>query len=381
MNRLNVKNPSGVTTPFYYYDLELLSRTLGAAAAEAQKRGYVLHYATKANANPTLLKMIFNAGFGADCVSGNEIRRSIECGANPKLITFAGVGKTDAEINLAIDSDIFCFNCESVPELENINALARAKGKIASVAIRINPDIDASTHAHISTGKKENKFGIAAADLDSAMETVKSSKNLKFVALHFHIGSQISDMNVFANLCARIGDFNRIFIERGLPPQHLNAGGGLGVDYSDPDKNPVPDFAAYFRVFEQNLKLRTDQTLHFEPGRSIVAQCGSLISTVQYLKRSGSREFVVLDAGMSDLIRPALYQAHHRIENLSSDKPSAIYDVVGPICESADCFAKDIALPQTRRGDTIALRSAGAYGEVMASRYNLRDLPNTVFSE
>lgn len=381
MSKLNVKNPSGVPTPFYYYDLDLLKQTLDAAAAEARKRGYVLHYATKANANPTLLKMIFNAGFGADCVSGNEIRRSIECGADPKLITFAGVGKTDAEIITGIDNDIFCFNCESVPELENINAIARAKGKIANVAIRINPDIDASTHAHISTGKKENKFGIGVADLENVIATIKSSENLKFVAIHFHIGSQITDMSVFETLCTGINVFNRFFTEQGLPPEHLNAGGGLGVDYDDPDANPIPDFAAYFRVFEQNLKLRPGQTLHFEPGRSIVAQCGSLVSTVQYLKRGESKEFVILDAGMSDLIRPALYQAHHRVENLSSDKPATIYDVVGPICESADCFAKDVALPQTRRGDTIALRSAGAYGEVMASRYNLRDLPNTVFSE
>lgn len=381
MNRTVIKKWTDIETPFYYYDLDLLKQTVETAKKEADKRGYILHYATKANANPEILKIIFAAGFGADCVSGNEIVRSIECGADPENITFAGVGKTDAEIITGLNSNIFTFNCESVPEMENINSLAEAKGKIASVSIRINPDVDAKTHEYISTGKKENKFGISAWDFGKVIEKLKVLKNLKLVSLHFHVGSQITDMSVFEELCSRINSFNRWFREQGFNLEHVNMGGGLGIDYLTPDKNPIPDFAAYFTIFEQNLELYPGQKLHFEPGRSIVAQCGSLISRVLYVKEGKTKKFVIVDAGMTDLIRPALYHAHHHIENLSSDGPQKIYDVVGPICESSDCFDKDVPLSETKRGDFIALRSAGAYGEVMASQYNLRAIPASVFSE
>jgi diaminopimelate decarboxylase len=381
MNRTVVKEWTNIETPFYYYDLDLLKQTVDAAKKEADKRGYILHYATKANANPEILKVIFAAGFGADCVSGNEIVRSIECGADPGNITFAGVGKTDTEINTGLDNNIFTFNCESVPEMENINSLAKAKGKIAGVSIRINPDVDAKTHEYISTGKKENKFGISAWDFDKVIAKLNVLKNLKPISLHFHVGSQITDMSVFEELCLRINSFNRWFRQQGFNFGHVNVGGGLGIDYQTPDENPIPDFAAYFAVFEQNLELFPEQKLHFEPGRSIVAQCGSLISRVLYVKEGKTKDFVIVDAGMTDLIRPALYHAHHHIENLSSDGPRKVYDVVGPICESSDCFDKDVHLPETKRGDFIALRSAGAYGEVMASQYNLRAIPASVFSE
>ncbi|MDR1886614.1 MAG: diaminopimelate decarboxylase [Prevotellaceae bacterium] len=379
MNRTVIEKWADTVTPFYYYDLDLLRQTVETAKKEADRRGYILHYATKANANPKLLKIIFAAGFGTDCVSGNEILRSLECGADPGQITFAGVGKTDAEINIGLDNGIFTFNCESIPEMENINRLAEAKGKTADVSIRINPDVDAKTHEYISTGKKENKFGISAWDFDKVIAKLKVLKNLNLISLHFHVGSQITDMSVFAEVCLRVNSFNQWFKEQGFDLAHINVGGGLGIDYQTPDRNPIPDFAAYFAVFEQNLKLYPGQKLHFEPGRSIVAQCGSLISRVLYVKEGKTKDFVIVDAGMSDLIRPALYHAHHHIENLSSDGAEKIYDVVGPICESSDCFDKDVPLPETKRGDFIALRSAGAYGEVMASQYNLRLIPDSVF--
>ncbi|MDR0386358.1 MAG: diaminopimelate decarboxylase [Prevotellaceae bacterium] len=381
MNRTIIEKWNNTVTPFYYYDLDLLKLTVETAKKEADKRGYILHYATKANANPRILKTVFAAGFGADCVSGNEIVRSIECGADPAGITFAGVGKTDAEINTGLDCGIFTFNCESIPEMENINKLAEAKGKTADISIRINPDVDAKTHEYISTGKKENKFGISAWDFDRVIEKLSSLKNLNLISLHFHVGSQITDMSVFAEVCERINSFNLWFREQGFDLGHINVGGGLGIDYQTPDDNPVPDFASYFDVFEQNLKLYPAQQLHFEPGRSIVAQCGSLVSRVLYVKEGKNKDFVIVDAGMTDLIRPALYHAHHHIENLSSDGPGKIYDVVGPICESSDCFDRDVSLPETKRGDFIVLRSAGAYGEVMASQYNLRAIPTSVFSE
>ncbi|MDR1582962.1 MAG: diaminopimelate decarboxylase [Prevotellaceae bacterium] len=370
-----------VTTPFYYYDVDLLKLTVATAKKEADKRGYILHYALKANANPRLLKIIFGAGFGADCVSGNEIFRALEYGAKPDSINFAGVGKSDIEIKIGLYNHISVFNCESIPEIENINLLAKLKGKAYNIGIRINPDVDAKTHEYISTGKKENKFGIPAWDFDQVIEKLKMLKYLRFTSLHFHIGSQITDMNVFAELCQRVNTFNQWFKDQGFELEHINVGGGLGVDYQTPYNNPVPDFATYFSVFEKNLKLFPGQKLHFEPGRSIVAQCGSLVTRTLYVKEGRTKDFVIVDAGMTDLIRPALYQAYHYIENLSSEGPEKVYDVVGPICESSDCFGKDVRLPETKRGNFIALHSAGAYGEVMASQYNLRELPKTIFSD
>lgn len=377
----NIEKLANIPTPFYYYDITLLKQTLEAAKKEADKRGYILHYATKANANPKLLKTIFEYGFGADCVSGNEILRSLECGVDPKCITFAGVGKTDREINIGLDNDIFCFNCESIPEMEVINELAKAKNKTANIAIRINPDVDAKTHEYISTGKKENKFGVNAWDFDKVIEKLKTLKHLNLISMHFHIGSQITDLNVFKELCIRANSFNEWFKNHGYLLEHVNVGGGLGVDYHNPVENSVPDFKSYFDVFENNIKLFPGQKLHFEPGRSLVAQCGALITKVLYVKEGKTKNFAIVDAGMTDLIRPALYQAHHHIVNITSQKQDAIYDVVGPICESSDCFDKDVKLPESQRGDLLALLSAGAYGEVMASQYNLRDIPKAVYSD
>ena len=362
-------------TPFYYYDLELLRRTLAELKAAIPSPAYKVHYAMKANANPDVLAEIHAAGLGIDTVSGNEIKAAIDAGFAPEKIVFAGVGKTDAEINLALAAGIGCFNVESVPELEVISALAVKAGKVANVALRVNPDIDAHTHHYITTGLAENKFGINMDLLDSVIDLALTLPGVCLTGLHFHIGSQITDNTPFAILSERINTLQDRYEERGLSFATINVGGGLGIDYDNPDANPVPDFAAYFATFASRLHLRPGQELHFELGRAIVAQCGSLISRVVYVKKGTEKQFAILDAGMTDLIRPALYQAHHEIQNLTSDGPAETYDVVGPICESSDVFATDVKLPEVHRGDLIALRSAGASGEIMASRYNLRALP------
>ncbi|MDR1699414.1 MAG: diaminopimelate decarboxylase [Prevotellaceae bacterium] len=369
-------------TPFYYYDTALLRQTLNVVQTEANKYGYHLHYAGKANANPKLLRIICNAGLGMDCVSGGEVQAAIDAGFPADKVVFAGVGKTDAEINLALDYNIFCFNAESAAELEIINKLAAAKGKTANVAIRVNPNVDAKTHSKITTGLNENKFGINIEMLPEVIRFTQTLENLQLIGLHFHIGSQIIDLSAFEDLCVCINDLqDELEKKLGITLQNINVGGGLGVNYEHPDHMPIPDFEAYFRVFHKYLKLREGQQLHCEPGRSIVAQCGTLISRVIYVKEGTVKKFAILDAGFTELIRPAMYDSYHRIENLTSDEPTEMYDVVGPICESSDIFGTDRELNKVRRGDLIAIRSAGAYGEVMASQYNLRKLPAAYLSE
>lgn len=371
-----------LATPFYYYDTTLLRRTLAVIREELARRpGYHLHYAVKANANPRVLTIVRESGLGADCVSGGEIRACIQAGFPADRIVYAGVGKADWEINLGLDHGIGCFNVESVPELEIINGLASARGKVARVAFRINPNVGAHTHAHITTGLAENKFGISMADMDRVIELAGAMPCVRFVGLHFHIGSQILDMGDFIALCNRINELQDHLDARRIRVESINVGGGLGIDYAHPNRQPIPDFKAYFATYEKCLKLRPGQTLHFELGRSVVGQCGSLIARVLYVKQGTNKQFAILDAGMTDLIRPALYQAFHKIENISSDLPVQTYDVVGPICESSDVFGKAIDLNAARRGDFIALRSAGAYGEIMASGYNCRPLPKGYISE
>ncbi len=368
-------------TPFYYYDIELLNRTLDIVKAEAGKYNYHVHYAVKANANPRILSVIAASGLGADCVSGGEVQASLDAGFPADKIVFAGVGKADWEINLGLDNDIFCFNAESAAELEVIDELAAAKGKTARVALRINPDVDAHTHAKITTGKKENKFGINLGQLDEVLNLLLGLKHLKLTGIHFHICSQITDMSSFQDLAIRCNEIQEELDEKGLHVENINFGGGLGIDYHHPNHLPVPAFENYFSVIHKLLKLRPGQQVHFEPGRSVVGQCGSLISKVLYVKKGESRNFAILDAGFTELIRPAMYDAYHRIENITSDKPVEVYDVVGPICESSDVFGKDVELNETSRGDLIAFRSAGAYGEIMASQYNCRRLPGSYFSD
>lgn len=366
-------------TPFYYYDLDLLTRTIDVAMDQAADPRYHIHYAVKANANPLVLAPIRDAGWGADCVSGNEVEAAVVNGFAPDSIVFAGVGKTDDEINYALGVGIGCFNVESLPELEVISQLATARGVTAKVAIRVNPDIDAHTHHYITTGLNENKFGIDLRHLDDVVDTALRLPGIKLVGLHFHIGSQLLDMEPYRLLCLKINELQAHFDEKGIQFASINVGGGLGIDYDNPDANPIADFKSYFDVFRNNLQLGKNQQLHFELGRSIVAQCGSLISRVVYVKQGVEKQFAIIDAGMSDLLRPALYGAHHKIENITSaDAAEEVYDVVGPICESSDVFGKDEKLPGLHRGDLVALRSAGAYGETMASRYNLRPIPASV---
>ena len=363
-------------TPFYYYDSNVLRQTLRSIENEvARHDNWYVHYAVKANANPKLLRIIREAGLGADCVSGGEIEASLRAGFPNSKIVFAGVGKSDWEINLGLDNDIFCFNVESIPELEVINDLASAKGKVARVAFRLNPNVGAHTHANITTGLAENKFGIAMRDMVPVIEHAQQLKNVQVVGLHFHIGSQILDMGDFQALCNRINDLQEELERHHIRLEHINVGGGLGVDYEHPNRLPIPDFHAYFETYAKKLKLRPGQTLHFELGRAVVAQCGSLITRTLFIKEGAVKKFAIVDAGFTDLVRPALYQAYHKIENICSDEPKETYDVVGPICESTDVFAKQIDLNFTKRGDYLAIRSAGAYGEIMASQYNCRRLP------
>lgn len=370
-------------TPYYYYDTQLLGETLAAIKSETDKHeGWHLHYAVKACANPKVLRQIQQAGFGADCVSGGEIRTCLKNGFPASEIVFAGVGKADWEIELALEAGIQCFNVESIPELEVIAEIAERMGKVANVSFRINPDVGAHTHAHITTGLAENKFGIAKEDMVRVIRIARQMSGIRFVGLHFHIGSQILQMDDFQALCFRVNELQDQLEAEGITDvKDINVGGGLGIDYQNPDGHPVPDFKAYFDTYAKHLKLRPGQHLHFELGRAVVGQCGSLVTRCLYVKQTATKEFVIVDAGMTELLRPALYGAHHQIQNLSSTSPERTYDVVGPICESSDTFARDCQLPQTKRGDLIALRSAGAYGETMASQYNCRELPAAYTTE
>ena len=369
-------------TPFYYYDTQLLRETLKTLNEESGKHAnYHVHYAVKANANQKILHIISQYGLGADCVSGGEIKAALEAGFPADSIVYAGVGKSDWEIELGLQNDIACFNVESIAELEVINDLAQKHGKKARVAFRINPNIGAHTHANITTGLAENKFGIAMQDMDKVIDEAQAMTNVEVVGLHFHIGSQILDMGDFKALCNRINDLQSQLAKRNVFVKNINVGGGLGVSYDNPDREPIPDFKDYFNTYATHLRLRNDQQLHFELGRSVVAQCGSLITRLLYVKQGSYKQFAIVDAGMTDLIRPALYQALHKIQNISSNEPDETYDVVGPICESSDVFAKAIDLNKCHRGDLLAIRSAGAYGEIMASGYNCRPLPVGYISE
>lgn len=371
-----------IETPFYYYDTTLLRSTLQTINKEAGKyENFFVHYAIKANANPKILNIISQAGLGADCVSGGEIQAALSAGFPASKIVYAGVGKSDWEINLGLEKDIFCFNAESENELEVINDLAGQKGKQARICLRINPDMGAHTHANIKTGLAENKFGIAMSDMDSIIAATSKMKNIQFIGLHFHIGSQILEMNDFTALCNRIAEILDHLDKQRVKVENINVGGGLGVDYLHPNRVPIPDFKDYFNIYARHLKLKEGQKLHFELGRSVVAQCGTLLTRTLYIKKGVHKQFVIVDAGMTDLLRPALYQAYHKIENISSEEPMETYDVVGPICESSDVFAKAVDLNRTHRGDMIAIRSAGAYGEVMASQYNCRKIPTGYITE
>ncbi|MDA0195456.1 MAG: diaminopimelate decarboxylase [Bacteroidetes bacterium] len=384
MAQLNIplEKFGSIRTPFYFYDVALLKETLSEVARLEKAHHFDVHYAVKANVNDRILEIINEAGLGADCVSGNEVSRVIGIGFPSEKVVFAGVGKTDREIETALSHNIFGFNCESIQEVQVINSIALNNNKRANVSIRINPNVDAKTHKHITTGLEENKFGINLTDLDAVLEVIKASKGIDFKGLHFHIGSQVTDMSRFLELCSRINDVSSLLEQKGIEVEHINAGGGLGIDYHDPHKNCIPNFAEYFNVFNKNLKLKPGQKLHFELGRAIVGQCGVLVSRVLYEKAGKKKNFLILDAGMSELMRPALYQAYHLIGNLTSKSMEQNeYDVVGPICETTDSFGQNILLPKSSRGDLFAIYSAGAYGQVLSNRYNLRDVPEVIYSD
>lgn len=369
-------------TPFYAYDLHLLEHTIDEVVKHSSAFGFQVHYALKANSNLPVLDRISKKGIGADCVSGNEVIRATKTGFNPHDIVLAGVGKTDDEILIGLKHGIACFNVESVEELKIINGLAAQQNKIATVALRLNPNVDANTHKYITTGLSENKFGIGLHELDEIIGLLKSLKNISLSGMHFHIGSQITDLNSFRSLCNKANELNRWFLQKNIALKHLNVGGGLGIDYMAPDENPVADFESYFGLFNKFLELNPGQQVHFELGRSLVAQCGSLISRVIFIKKGLKTNFMIIDAGMTELLRPALYGAYHKIQNITKGNTilnKDFYDVVGPVCESTDCFGKRMSLPVSERGDLIAIRSCGAYGEVMANNYNLRELNEAVY--
>ncbi len=380
---------AGIPTPFYFYDLDFLQETLQSAIASSKKYGYFLHYALKANADDRVLHILKEAGIGADCVSGNEVSKALKTGFLPEDIFYAGVGKTDREIILGLEGKIACFNCESLQEITVINKIAGKMGLKAKIALRINPNVESNTHSYITTGIQENKFGIQMWELEEVLSVASELESINLEGLHFHIGSQITDLDVFANLCHKVNEINDRLIDAGFQARMLNLGGGLGIDYNNPDKFPIPDFESYFGTISSQLKPRSGQDVHFELGRSLVAQMGSLITRVLYTKMGKSKNFVVTDAGMTELIRPALYNSFHKIENLSRNESGVAmlngdikkYDVVGPVCETSDFFAKEIDLPVTERGDILAIRSAGAYAQSMSLDYNLRDKAKVIYSD
>jgi diaminopimelate decarboxylase len=376
-----------IATPFYYYDMELFSKTVDHVAELALQHDIKVHYAVKANVERRLLEYISSKGFGADCVSGNEVLHAHDCGFPAGKIVYAGVGKSDKEIYNALMLGIEAFNCESLQEIFVINEMAHRYGVRASISVRINPDIDAHTHKYVTTGLYENKFGISQHEFDKLIEIIRKSEHIDFFGLHFHIGSQITRVSeVFALECQRVNDIVKYFEEHGLEVKNINLGGGLGVDYDDPDGSPIADFETWFDTISKNIVRRESQTVHVEPGRSLVAQCGTLISRVVFVKSGETKNFLIMDAGMNDLIRPALYGAYHKIENLSAQMRTFFpthqaYDIVGPVGESSDVWGAGRLLPLSVRGDLMAIRSTGAYGQVMASRYNMKNLAPSVFSD
>lgn len=372
-----------IRTPFYLYDMGLLEGTLREVTRQSAKYGYTVHYALKANFEPRIFEAVRRFGLGVDCVSGNEVRYAIEAGFPASSVVYAGVGKTDEEIVYGLEQDIFAFNCESRQEVGIINELAARMGKVANVALRINPDVDPESHRYISTGQADSKFGISYKEISELSAELGGMHNVRVTGLHFHIGSQIRNMAVFAKLCRRVNMLHEWFTAQGFRLEHINVGGGLGVNYEDPEFEPIPDFATYFGTFHKNLRIAPECRVHFELGRSIVAQCGELISRVMFTKTTaGGQNVAIIDASMTDLVRPALYQAQHSVENLGGpDREQHTYILAGTVCETSDVFRSDVALPELRRGDLVSIKTTGAYGSVMASRYNMHDLAPAVFSD
>ena len=337
----------GYETPFYLYDMALLRQTLESVVYESKKYGYKVHYAIKANYDDHLLAVIREYGLGIDCASGKELRKAVEAGFDPKGIVYAGVGKRDKELKYAIEQNILAINCESIQELELVDALSAEAGKVTDIALRINPDIDPKTNHCIDTGQADSKFGISYEEVLEHAAEIRSLKNVNIIGLHLHIGSQIRELHVFENMCNKV------------------------------------NFASLFSIVHNHLRIG-DREVHFEFGRSIVAECGELITTVLFNKTTATgRKLVIVDASMTELVRPAMYGSYHNIENITAkdDEVREKYTVVGTACESTDVFDENVTLRRTHRGDLLTIKSAGAYGMSMASRYNLHDLPGAVYSD
>lgn len=369
-------------TPFYLYDIALLRQTLESVTYESKKYNYHLHYAIKANYDDRLLQVIREYGLGIDCASGNELKKAIEAGFDPKTIVYAGVGKRDKELRYAIEQKILAINVESLEELFLLDRMSGEMGVVTDVALRINPDIDPKTNHCIDTGQADSKFGISYEEILENAEELKKLQNLKLIGIHLHIGSQIRELHVFENMCNKVNVIIENLERLGFSFRFVDVGGGLGVNYDVPENEPIPNFASLFSIIHNHLSVG-DREVHFEFGRAIVAECGELITSVLFNKTTATgRRLVIVDASMTELIRPALYGSYHNIENVTSDSESNVkYTIVGTACESTDVFQENVSLKKTKRGDLIAIKSAGAYGMSMASRYNLHDLPGAVYSD
>lgn len=372
----------GYETPYYLYDINLFRQTLESVVYESKKYDYKVHYAIKANYDDYLLQIIKEYGIGIDCASGNEVKKAIEAGFDPKGIVYAGVGKRDKEIKYAIEQDILTINCESIEELKVVNKFAAEAGKIVDIALRVNPDIDPKTNHCIDTGQADSKFGISYEEiLDSANE-IKALKSLNIIGIHLHIGSQIRELHVFENMCNKVNVIVENLERLGFEFSFVDVGGGLGINYDVPENEPIPNFASLFSIVHNYLNVGK-KSIHFEFGRSIVGECGELITTVLFNKTTATgRRLVIVDSSMTELVRPAMYGSYHNIENITSENEKKIkYTVVGTACESTDVFDASVSLKETKRGDLLTIKSAGAYGMSMASRYNLHDLPPAIYSD
>jgi len=375
-----LKKFTKLQTPFYFYDTDILRDNL-KSLSNCLKTNNKVFFSVKSNTNQKILNIINNYQLGIDAVSFNEIKHCLRNGFRADDIVFAGVGKTDKEIEDGIKSDISCFNVESFQELDLINNLSKKQSKKTNVSIRINPNIRCDTNKKIQTGSDEDKFGIDLKDINHIPELSKLS-NIDITGIHFHIGSQLLDLTPFKELCVITNDITSHLKENGIKLKNINVGGGLGIDYDDPINNTISNFNGFIDLFNKNINLDKNQSIHFELGRSVVGQCGYLISRILYEKISYNKNFLILDSGMNNLIRPALYNSSHKISNISvKNKDYMYYDIVGPICESTDTFAKNYRLPSSRRGDLIAIHSCGAYAESMSSNFNLRDNIKSYFSD
>ena len=375
-----VKRFINLSTPFYYYDLDILEKNL-LNLKNSLKPFNKVHFSVKSNTNPRILSVIKNFNLGIDAVSANEIKHCINLGFTPRDIVFAGVGKSDEEIEYGIINNISYFNVESLQELEVIDSISKKFSKKTTVSIRINPNIKSETHKKIQTGSSDDKFGIDLKDI-SHIPKLRKLENINITGLHFHIGSQIINLKPFHDLCKISNEILSYLRENDIKIKNINVGGGLGIDYEYPENNLLSNFKEFINLFNNEIRLDKNQSIHFELGRSIVGQCGFLISKILYSKKSYDKNFLILDSGMNNLIRPALYNSKHKISNLTSKNSDHLnYDVAGPICESSDTFAKDYRLVKSIRGDLIAIHSCGAYAESMSSNYNLRDNINSYYSD